>query len=72
VERRRGRVLIGWSAKLPDLLARVAPAAYPRILAFGLDRVAGGHARRATAAPPAPAQRQPEATPATDPAGEPA
>ena len=26
VERRRGRVLIGWSAKLPDLLARVVPA----------------------------------------------
>ncbi|TDC81562.1 SDR family oxidoreductase [Micromonospora sp. KC606] len=33
VARRRGRVLIGWSAKLPDLLARVAPAGYGRVLA---------------------------------------
>ena len=32
IERRRGRVLIGWSAKLPDLLARLLPAAYGRIL----------------------------------------
>lgn len=36
VERRRGRVLIGWSARLPDLLARVAPASYHRILALGI------------------------------------
>ncbi|MEV5767654.1 SDR family oxidoreductase [Micromonospora sp. NPDC052213] len=72
VERRRGRVLIGWSAKLPDLLARVAPASYHRVLAFGLDRVAGGSARRATATPPVPAQRRPEAAPVADPAGEPA
>ncbi|MFG3701078.1 SDR family NAD(P)-dependent oxidoreductase [Micromonospora sp. NPDC047620] len=72
VERRRGRVLIGWSAKLPDLLARVAPASYHRVLAFGLERVAGGPARRATATPSAPAQRRPEAAPVADPAGEPA
>jgi short-subunit dehydrogenase len=32
IERRRGRVLIGWSAKIPDLLARLLPAAYGRIL----------------------------------------
>ncbi|MEU8301869.1 SDR family oxidoreductase [Micromonospora sp. NPDC048909] len=38
VARRRGRVLIGWSAKLPDLLARVAPASYHRVLALGLRR----------------------------------
>ncbi|MCW3845390.1 SDR family oxidoreductase, partial [Micromonospora yasonensis] len=36
VERRRGRVLIGWSAKLPDLLARIAPASYGRVLAWGM------------------------------------
>jgi len=35
VRRRRGRVLIGWSAKLPDLLVRLAPASYGRILALG-------------------------------------
>ncbi|WP_433384388.1 SDR family NAD(P)-dependent oxidoreductase [Micromonospora sp. KLBMP9576] len=61
VERRRGRVLIGWSARLPDLLARVAPAAYPRVLAFGLDRVAGDSARRLTTAPAAPTTRRPGA-----------
>lgn len=33
VERRRSRVLIGWSAKLPDLLARLAPASYGKVLA---------------------------------------
>lgn len=32
IERRRGRVLIGWSAKIPDLLARLLPAAYVRVL----------------------------------------
>ncbi|MEU6078346.1 SDR family oxidoreductase [Micromonospora sp. NPDC047074] len=86
VQRRRGRVLIGWSAKLPDLLARVAPASYQRVLAFGLNRIAGESTRQLTTgqpaptqrqpAPtqpqPAPAQRQPEAAPAADPAGEPA
>ncbi|SCE91325.1 SDR family NAD(P)-dependent oxidoreductase [Micromonospora mirobrigensis] len=49
VRRRRGRVLIGWSAKLPDLLARVAPASYGRLLAVGLNRAAGGPASRSTA-----------------------
>ncbi|MFC4016960.1 SDR family NAD(P)-dependent oxidoreductase [Micromonospora sp. GCM10011542] len=38
VHRRRGRVLIGWSAKLPDLLARVVPASYNRLLVTGLNR----------------------------------
>ncbi|MGC5030980.1 SDR family NAD(P)-dependent oxidoreductase [Micromonospora sp. DT229] len=33
VARRRGRVLIGWSARLPDLLARVAPAGHGHLLA---------------------------------------
>ena len=28
IERRRPRVLIGWSAKAPDLLARLLPAAH--------------------------------------------
>ncbi|PZF98146.1 SDR family NAD(P)-dependent oxidoreductase [Micromonospora deserti] len=68
VERRRGRVLIGWSAKLPDLLARIAPTSYGRLLAVGLNRAAGDPARRASTVPP---QRQPE-TPAADRAGEPA
>jgi short-subunit dehydrogenase len=34
IERRRGRVLIGWSAKVPDLLARLLPASYGKILAI--------------------------------------
>lgn len=33
IERRRGRVLIGWSAKIPDLLVRLLPASYGKILA---------------------------------------
>ncbi|GIJ80989.1 Short-chain dehydrogenase [Micromonospora phaseoli] len=33
VARRRGRVLVGWSAKLPDLLARIAPLGHGRLLA---------------------------------------
>ncbi|MER7457684.1 SDR family oxidoreductase [Micromonospora sp. NPDC126480] len=79
VERRRGRVLIGWSAKLPDLLARIAPASYGTLLRVGLNRAAGDPARRLTTtsappppppAPPPPAARAPEA--AADPAGEPA
>ncbi|WP_422733466.1 SDR family NAD(P)-dependent oxidoreductase [Micromonospora sp. WMMD558] len=71
VERRRGRVLIGWSAKLPDLLARIAPAAHGKFLRVGLNRAAGDPARRlTTSSPPVPAARQPEAAPATDPAGD--
>ncbi|GAA2711471.1 SDR family NAD(P)-dependent oxidoreductase [Micromonospora olivasterospora] len=38
VARRRGRVLVGWSATLPDLLARLAPASYGRVLALGMGR----------------------------------
>ncbi|MEU1884660.1 SDR family oxidoreductase [Micromonospora sp. WMMD987] len=48
VRRRRGRVLIGWSAKLPDLLARVAPGSHGRVLAAGI-RLAGGPAAPALA-----------------------
>ncbi|NJP34022.1 SDR family NAD(P)-dependent oxidoreductase [Micromonospora thermarum] len=73
VERRRGRVLIGWSAKLPDVLARIAPASYGKLLRAGLNRAAGDPARRLTttsAPPPIPAARQPETAPATDPAGD--
>ncbi|SIR54392.1 SDR family NAD(P)-dependent oxidoreductase [Micromonospora avicenniae] len=65
VARRRGRVLIGWSAKLPDLLARVTPASYGRILALGVNH--GGASARPSASPsptsPAsgvPAQRRAE------------
>lgn len=32
IERRRVRVLIGWSARLPDLLARLAPSSYGTLL----------------------------------------
>ncbi|SCL26720.1 SDR family NAD(P)-dependent oxidoreductase [Micromonospora inyonensis] len=38
VRRRRGRVLIGWSATLPDLLARLLPGSYGRLLALGNGR----------------------------------
>lgn len=65
VERRRGRVLIGWSAKLPDLLARVMPASYNRVLVTGLNR---GVARPALPAPGVPAQRPADAL--ADPARE--
>ncbi|MET8311090.1 SDR family oxidoreductase [Micromonospora sp. NPDC005173] len=62
VERRRGRVLIGWSAKVPDLLARLLPASYNRLLVTGLNR---GVDRPATAAAPTTAAP----TPAGDVAG---
>ncbi|MGY1637414.1 SDR family NAD(P)-dependent oxidoreductase [Geodermatophilus sp. SYSU D00742] len=39
VERRRPRQLVGWSAVVPDLLARVAPGSYGRLLA-GLTSLA--------------------------------
>lgn len=32
IERRRGRVLIGWSAKVPDLLVRLLPSSYGAVL----------------------------------------
>ncbi|GAB3091288.1 SDR family NAD(P)-dependent oxidoreductase [Micromonospora schwarzwaldensis] len=53
--RRRGRVLIGWSAKLPDLLARIAPAGFGRVLALAMrPRPARVPAPRpASPAPPA-------------------
>jgi short-subunit dehydrogenase len=49
IERRRGRVLIGWSAKIPDVLARLLPAAYGRILTVMMRaraRVPGRRAHR--------------------------
>ncbi|MDG4800750.1 SDR family NAD(P)-dependent oxidoreductase [Micromonospora sp. WMMD980] len=56
--RRRGRVLIGWSAKLPDLLARIAPAGYGRVLALGMRsrpaRVPGPRAGADEPAAPVP------------------
>jgi short-subunit dehydrogenase len=33
IEHRRPRVLIGWSAKIPDILARLAPGSYAGLLA---------------------------------------
>ncbi len=38
VEHRSPRVLIGWSARVPDLIARLAPGSYTRILALALSR----------------------------------
>ena len=38
VDRRRPRVLIGWSARLPDLLARLAPGSYWRLVAARAGR----------------------------------
>ena len=35
VEHRRPRVLVGWSARVPDLLVRVAPGAYTQLTAAG-------------------------------------
>lgn len=64
VARRRGRVLVGWSARVPDLLARVAPASYGRVLALGVRRRAAPArpdvpAAESTApAPGVPAQRR--------------
>jgi short-subunit dehydrogenase len=43
VRRRRGRQLIGWSARLPELLARAFPLGYGRVLAA----VTGGRTDRA-------------------------
>jgi short-subunit dehydrogenase len=63
VRRRRGRVLIGWSAKLPDVLARVAPASYHRVLVAGLNRGAGGPAARSTSRLDAPAASAAEPVP---------
>ncbi|OZV80397.1 acetoin dehydrogenase [Micromonospora echinospora] len=47
VRRRRGRVLIGWSATLPDLMARILPASYGRLLALGDRRSAAPRRERA-------------------------
>ncbi|MFI6225792.1 SDR family NAD(P)-dependent oxidoreductase [Micromonospora echinospora] len=47
VRRRRGRVLIGWSATLPDLMARLLPASYGRLLALGDRRSAPARRERA-------------------------
>lgn len=70
VERRRPRVLIGWSAKLPDLIARIAPGSYGRLLRVGLNQTAGASTRRlttGTAPAPQPADQPPTSpSPADD------
>ncbi|MEU4221805.1 SDR family NAD(P)-dependent oxidoreductase [Actinoplanes sp. NPDC026623] len=48
VERRRGRVLIASTAKIPDLLARLAPAGHMRLIGM-LTAAAGRRARTAVA-----------------------
>ena len=44
VERRQPRLLIGWSARVPDILARVAPGNYTRLL-NGLQRLSSRRSR---------------------------
>jgi short-subunit dehydrogenase len=41
IEHRRPRVLIGWSAKIPDLLARLVPGSYGRVLAVATNLLSG-------------------------------
>jgi short-subunit dehydrogenase len=41
IEHRRPRVLIGWSAKIPDLLARLVPGSYGRVLAMATNLLSG-------------------------------
>ena len=45
IEHRRPRVLIGWSARVPDLLVRLAPGAYTHLMAAG-EAVIGRVLRR--------------------------
>ncbi|MGC5051775.1 SDR family NAD(P)-dependent oxidoreductase [Micromonospora sp. DT48] len=45
VTRRRGRVLVGWSARLLDLLARIAPTGHGRLLAAAVNRADARRAR---------------------------
>lgn len=70
VARRRGRVLIGWSAKLPDLLARVAPASYGRILALGVNRGGASALPSVSPTPTSPASGVPAQRRAEQSAGE--
>ncbi|MEU5567477.1 SDR family NAD(P)-dependent oxidoreductase [Micromonospora musae] len=70
VARRRGRVLIGWSAKLPDLLARLAPASYGRVLALGLRRAAAPARSGESPPPTSPASGVPAQRRVDQPAGE--
>lgn len=44
VERRKPRLLIGWSARIPDVLARVAPGNYTQLMSL-LQRSAGRRRR---------------------------
>ena len=62
VEKRRGRLLIAFSAKAPDVLARLFPVSYFSVMTRlqpGATRDAAGEA--AAAAEPAPAQTTPAA-----------
>ena len=49
-ERRRPRVLIGWSARLPDALVRALPGGYGRLVGAAVQRT--GRRSGATAMPP--------------------
>jgi short-subunit dehydrogenase len=54
VEKRRPRLLIGWSAKVPDALVRVLPGSYWRLVARGAGRRVGPPAPTPSVGPPAP------------------
>ncbi|WP_434740222.1 SDR family NAD(P)-dependent oxidoreductase [Micromonospora sp. SH-82] len=47
VRRRRPRVLIGWSARVPDLLVRLLPGSYGRLITTGQDLVVRALTRQA-------------------------
>ena len=53
IERRRPRLLIGWSAKVPDALVRVLPGSYWKLIA----RRAGRSVSTRPAAPTVPPAR---------------
>jgi short-subunit dehydrogenase len=64
IERRRGRVLIGWSAKAPDLLARLLPGSHGAVFGAGqylLKRLVDRELRARGSEPAVPA------TPASPP-----
>ena len=67
IERRRGRVLIGWSAKAPDLLARLLPGSHGAVFGAGqylLERLVDRELRTQGSEPPVPAMPATPAAPA--------
>ncbi|HET8659432.1 MAG TPA: SDR family NAD(P)-dependent oxidoreductase [Micromonosporaceae bacterium] len=55
IERRRPRVLVGWSARVPDLVVRLLPGSYGTVMRAVLQRLSKtAPAAPATATPPSP------------------